>query len=181
MKTQLENRPRTDADALLAEYEIFVAVGYITQNSSQRVREYDVYPASEFIVAGHEGQIVGISRIIRSDPSNGGYHFPTLNDFPEIEPRYRSEILSTPPEQLFEFGTIGIRPRFRGRAILQQMINHFVTQAVEQGGELCLASIDEDVFKLLRRVGYPAKAIGNAQFYMGSVTIPAIFRWADYR
>lgn len=182
MNVSFENRPSSDPGAQLAEYEIFLAAGYIAENRLHRVTAYDRYPCADFVVARMDQHIIGVSRIIWNDPSGDPYNFPMLNDFPDIDSRVIQEIRSYAPEQLAECATIGVKPAYRGRRrILVDLVEHSLLRCYERGVVLALASIDANVVKLLSAVGFPPEPVGEAQFYMGSMTIPTVYRFTHFR
>jgi len=152
----------------------YLRVGYISGATPTGMVEDGYHPYSDYIIAilmngksKRKGEVVGVMRIIKNSPLG----YPTLNEF-EISKRAKDWISSIDPESIIEVGSLFVKP---GYSAAKGLYRYAWQYSKIRRDTLWLACIDKTLFEVLkRRYQFYFKRIGREQFYLGSVTVPAM-------
>ena len=155
-------------------HDVYLRVGYIEEPVPSGMIEDGYHPYSDYVIAILEngrpkrrGEVVGVMRIIK----NSELSYPTLNEFMVLK-KVKNWIDSIDQEGIIEVGSLCVKP---GYSAAKGLYRYAWQYSKIRRDTLWLACIDKTLFEVLkRRYQFYFKKIGREQFYLGSVTVPAM-------
>ena len=174
-KLIVRRHSRDHEASLRCEYMVFVEAGYIAANKETRVLAYDDYTCSEFLSAYDGDVLVGTTRLIRDDDGQSRLPcLPTAANFP-LYPEAEELLCRVGPKKIIEMATLAIIRSRRDTRVRAALVRAAIARAWQKKRWYSLLSLDRRLYRLLRMERHPLVQIGEARFFMGSVTVPCLY------
>jgi hypothetical protein len=165
------------------EYSVFQECGYISENTEQRLVDYDSYSPTEIIAAfdveASDNPLVGIWRMIYSPNEKKMRHglFPTLDSpdklklYPDALPR----LVKMNPKQFVDLSAAAIDIKYRTGEVSKALFKRVMSRAWEKPPVIYgLGAPDTHWLERVLKRGYPLEILGPSSMYWGSYTTPIL-------
>ena len=161
------------------EYDVFTApdVGYLPENESRRIPDFDHFGRQEFIAVSRSGRIVGVMRLVYAEGSRmGAGMFQTydrrreLNIFPDQDCYLRTLC----PRDVVDLTSMAIDRGERDSRASKALISGTIRRIWETGRRHALACIDTPFCRKLQGRALAFQELGPSTYYWGSPTTACI-------
>jgi N-acyl amino acid synthase FeeM len=170
----VEVRSFRDSEVDRLEHDVYVRAGYIRPNRQRVVPQNMDFPPHKSLVAISDGVAVGSVRLVVDPaPANGLFSLKCFEAF-TMHSWAESALSGVVPSEILQVGTMVIDEQYRGGRVLAALFQKALRLSMAWQVRFAVSTVDRRFFDVARRRYTSMRAMGEAKYYMGSVTVPAL-------